>query len=108
MALISKISPPSGNEYDIRASAIPSGEVDSTSTSTVFTATVPGVTELTEGICVFLRNGVVTSEAGFTLNVNGLGAKPCYNSLATGHGTTTPTRDTTIFNISYTMLFIYS
>lgn len=110
MAIISKITPPSGNEYDIRASAIPSGEVDSTSTSTVFTATVPGVTELTEGVCVFLRNGVVTSASGFTLDVNGLGAKPCYSNLATGNeGTpTAATRDTTIFNINYTMLFVYT
>ena len=110
MAIISKITPPSGNEYDIRASAIPSGEVDSTSTSTVFTATVPGITALTEGVCVFLRNGVVTSASGFTLNVNGLGAKPCYNNLTTGNEETptAATRDTTIFNINYTMLFVYT
>lgn len=88
---------------------IPFGRVDSTSTSTVFTATVDGVTELVDGTCVMLHNGVVTSASGFTVNVNGLGAKPVYNNLATGNDVTPtePTRDTTIFNINYTMLFVY-
>lgn len=89
---------------------IPFGTVASTSTATVFTATVPGVTELKDGVCVLLRNSVITSASGFTINVNGLGAKPCYSNMATGNPTTPtdPTRETTIFNINYTMLFIYS
>jgi hypothetical protein len=45
---------------------------------------------------------VVTSASGFTLNVNGLGAKPCYNNM------TNATRETTIFNAAYTMMFVYS
>lgn len=77
------------------------GQVDSTSTSTAFTATVTGLTSLTDGATVMLRNGYITSAEGFTLNVNGLGAKPVYNSMADA------TRDTTIFNINYTMLFVY-
>ena len=80
---------------------IPYGVVDSTSTDTEFTATVPGITELKDGTIVLLKNGVVTSASGFTININGLGAKPVYNNL------TAATRDTTIFNINYTMLFIY-
>jgi hypothetical protein len=80
---------------------IPYGVVDSTSTATAFTATVPGITELKDGTIVLLKNGVVTSASGFTININGLGAKPVYNNL------TAATRDTTIFNVSYTMLFIY-
>ena len=84
-----------------RAAAIPMGRCDSTSTSTRFTATVPGITELKDGVCVLLDNGVVTSASGFTLNINGLGAKPVYNSMAAA------TRDTTIFNKNYTMLFVY-
>lgn len=84
-----------------KAAGIPFGELDSTSTSTVMTATVEGVTELTDGVAVMLRNGVVTSASGFTLNINGLGAKPVYNNLAAA------TRDTTIFNVAYTMLFVY-
>ena len=102
---VSQIQLPSGNTYSIRAGAIPYGEVDSTSTSTKFTATVPGITELVDGTCVLLRNGVVTSASGFTININGLGAKPSYNNMTTG---TTITRDTTIFNINYTFLFVYS
>lgn len=82
-------------------SGIPYAQVDSTSTSTAFTATVPGITELKDGVCMLLKNGVVTSAAGFTINVNGLGAKPSYNNMAAA------TADTTIFSINYTMLFIY-
>ena len=52
----------------------------------------------------------MTSAEGFTLDVNGLGAKPSYSNMATGNPETPtdPTRDTTIFNINYVMLFIYS
>lgn len=84
---------------------IPYGQVDSTSTSKIFTATVPGITELKDGTIVLLRNNVVTSASGFTIDVNGLGAKPVYSNMGTG---ATPSRETTIFNIAYTMLFVYS
>ena len=92
-----------GNIKDsgVPAAGIPFGRVDSTSTATAFTATVPGITELRDGVCVLLENGVVTSAAGFTLNINGLGAKPSFNNM------TAATRDTTIFNVNYTMLFVY-
>lgn len=82
--------------------AILYGTVDGTSTSTVFTATVSGLTELVDGTCVMLHNGVVTSASGFTINLNNLGAKKCYNNM------TNATQDTTIFNVNYTMLFVYS
>ena len=85
------------------------GNVDSSSTATVFTATVEGLTSLTNGTIVVLHNGIVTSASGFTINVNNLGAKPVYSNMATGNDITptAPTRDTTIFNINYTMMFIY-
>lgn len=88
---------------------IPYGEVDSTSTSTVFTATVSGITELKDGTVMLLKNGVVTSASNFTININNLGEKPVYSNMATGNDTTptAPTRETTIFNINYTMMFIY-
>ena len=110
MANISNLNLPDSTKYGIRAVAIPFGQVDSTSTSTVFTVTVPGIFELSDGVCLYIRNGVVTSAEGFTINVNGTGAKPCYNNMATGNSITptAPTRDTTIFNINYTMLFVYS
>lgn len=102
MANISQVQLPSGVSYPIKAPAIPYGAVDSTSTATVFTATVPGITELTDGTIMMLHNGVITSASGFTVNINNLGAKKCYNNM------TNATRDTTIFNIAYTMVFVYS
>lgn len=78
------------------------GAVDSTSTATVYTATIEGLTELVDGTTVMLHNGVVTSAAGFTININNLGAKKCYNNL------TNATQDTTIFNVAYTMMFVYA
>ena len=81
---------------------IPFGKVDSTSTSTAYTATVDGITELADGVCCYLMNGVVTSAAGFTLDINDLGAKPVYTNLAAA------TAETTKFNINYTLLFIYN
>lgn len=125
MADISRITDINGNTYDIkdataranipstyagspsaagpatRTAAIPSGQVDSTSTATVFTATVEGVTALYDGVCVLLKNGVVTSTTGFTININGLGAKPVYSNMAAA------TAEKTIFNVDYTMLFVY-
>lgn len=105
MADISKITLPDGNYYNLKdkyaRNGIPFGVVDDTSTSEVFTATVEGITELRDGTCVLLKNGVVSSEAGFTVNINNLGAKPVYNNMELN------TADTTIFNVKYTMLFVY-
>lgn len=94
----------------LNTEGIPFGEVDSTSTSTAFTATVAGITELKNGTVVMLKNGVVTSASGFTININGLGAKPVYSNMATGNDITptNPTRETTIFNINYTLFLVYS
>lgn len=89
------------DETAYRTTSIPYGECDSTSTSTVFTATVPGITELRDGVCMWLKNGVVTSASGFTININNLGAKPVYSNMAAA------TRDTTLWNVAYTMLFVY-
>lgn len=77
------------------------GSVDNTSTATAFTAQIPGLTELKNGVAVLLKNGVVTSASGCTLNVNGLGAKPIYQSMAAA------TAITTQFNATHTMLFVY-
>lgn len=85
-----------------RVSSVPFGQVDGTSTATAYTATVPGVTELSDGVCVYLMNGVVTSASGFTVDINGLGAKPVYGTLAAA------TRATTLFNVNYTLLLVYN
>lgn len=84
-----------------RTTSIPYGVCDGTSTSTAFTATIPGITELRDGVCMWLKNGVVTSASGFTININGLGAKPVYSNMAAA------SRDTTLWNVAYTMLFVY-
>lgn len=89
------------DETAYKTASIPYGQCDATSTSTVFTATVPGVTELRDGVCMWLKNGVVTSVSGFTININGLGAKPVYSNMSAA------TRDTTIWNVNYTMMFVY-
>ena len=90
----------SDNAY--RSASIPMGHLDATSTATVMTATVDGITELRDGVCMWLRNGVITSASGFTININGLGAKPCYSSLAA------ESRSTTIFDVNYALLMIYN
>lgn len=109
MATISHITLPDNTDYSIQATGIFIGQVNSTSTSTVYTATIPGVTEYYDGLTILLKNGIVTSASGFTININNLGAKPSYNNMTTGNDITPtePTRDTTIFNINYTMLFVY-
>ena len=84
-----------------KTAAIPYGHVDSTSTATAYTATIDGITELVDGTTVLLKNGVVTSQSGFTININGLGAKPVYNSMAAASA------ETTIFNAAYTLLLVY-
>ena len=104
MLKISKIAVPGVAEpYDIGTLSIPFGQVDSTSTDTAYTAQIEGITSLYDGVCVYLKNGVITSNKnGFTLNINGLGAKPVYDTLAAA------TRSGTVFNVDYTMLFVYN
>ncbi len=85
----------------VKTTGIPFGICDNTSTATAFTVTVPGIYKLEDGVCCLVKNGVITSASGFTLNVNGLGGKPVYSNMAAA------TRETTIFNVNYTMLFVY-
>ena len=89
------------DETAYKTASIPYGQCDSTSTATVFTATVPGVTELRDGVCMWLKNGVVTSASGFTIDINGLGAKPVYSNMSAS------SRETTLWNVNYTMFFVY-
>ena len=53
-----------------KTSSIPFGQVDSTSTATVMTAQIDGIDELRDGVCCYLRNGVVSSTTNWTLNIN--------------------------------------
>jgi hypothetical protein len=50
---------------------------------------------------MWLKNGVVTSASGFTININNLGAKPVYSNMAAA------SRESTLWNVAYTMLFVY-
>lgn len=85
-----------------RTAAIPFGQVDSTSTETAFTVQIPEITSLYDGVCMYVRNGVVSSASGFTLQLNNFSALPVYQTLAEA------SRSTTIFNADYTMLFVYN
>ena len=82
--------------------AIPYGEIESNSTSTNLIATVPGVHELKDGVICYIRNDAVTSATGCTLNINGLGAKPIYNSNSDA------TRVTSGFTAAQTYIFVYN
>lgn len=85
----------------VQTTGIPFGICDPTCTSTAFTATVPGIYKLEDGVSCMLKNGVVTSASGFTIDINGLGPKPAYSNMAAA------TAETTLFNVNYTMLFVY-
>lgn len=89
------------DETAYRTTSIPYGICKAGSTSTAFIADVPGITEYRDGVCMWLKNGVVTSAAGFTININGLGAKPVYNNMAAAG------QESTLFNINYTFMFVY-
>lgn len=57
------------------------GTVDVNSPNVAMTATVPGLTELKDGVVVYIVNDIVGASSGsWTLNVNNLGAKPVHNS----------------------------
>ena len=86
----------------IRGAAIPYGEVISGSTSTALKATVSGITSLYDGVCAYIRNDIVSSASGCTLDVNGLGALPIYLT------TSDATRVTTQFTAAVTYLFVYN
>ena len=86
---------------DAKLPNTPYAVIDSSSTSTVKTATVNGVAELSDGLFVYLKNNNVASASGCTLNVNNLGAKPIYLS-------TTGAAITTHLSKNYTYLFIYN
>ena len=94
---------PTPGGFAHKAVAIPFGEVDSDSTSTDIKASVDNFpTTLVDGVCAYIRNNVVASASGWTLNINGTGAKPVYASNADA------TRTTTIFSAAVTYLFIYN
>lgn len=86
-----------------KALGIPYGEVDSDSTATDIKASVDNFpTTLVAGVCAYIRNDVVASASGWTLNINGTGALPVYASNADA------SRVTTLFSAATTFLFVYN
>ena len=80
---------------------LPYGTIDSTSTGTLMTATVNGITVLRDGVTCIIVNNVVGSEAGYTLNVNNLGPKPVYYFYDD------TTQSSTAFVVGKTAMFVY-
>ena len=80
---------------------LPFGKVTGNTSSSAKTATVPGVTELKDGVACYIINDATSTASGWTINVNGLGAKHVYNSQGGGAITTT-------YAANYCMLFIYN
>ena len=94
---------PTAGGFANKAVAIPFGEVVEGSTATALLATVDNFPEtLTDGVCAYIRNNAVASASGFTLNINGTGAKPVYQTLADA------SRVSTVFNANSTYLFVYN
>lgn len=94
---------PTAGGFANKAVAIPFGKLDADSTSTIMKASVDNFPDtLSNGVCALIKNGVVTSASGVTLNINGTGAKPIYQTLAASSAVTTA------FNVNYTMLFIFN
>lgn len=94
---------PTAGGFANKAVAIPFGNVDADSTATNIKATVdnfPAV--LAPGVCAYIRNDVIASASGWTLNINGTGALPVYQTLADA------TRTSTIFSAASTHLFVYN
>ena len=86
-----------------KAVAIPFGEVVEGSTDTALLAAVDNFPMvLSDGVCAYIRNNKVSSASGFTLNINGTGDKPVYQTLADA------SRVSTVFNASSTYLFVYN
>ncbi|MBQ1788971.1 MAG: hypothetical protein II008_02235 [Oscillospiraceae bacterium] len=84
------------------ATRIPFGKVTSDS-NTAFTATVQGIDKLEDGTCAYIQNNnKKTSTNGWTLNVNGLGAKPVFLTLENAQ------RVRSQFEANDTYLFVYN
>ena len=104
MTNISKLKLPGDNtEHDIiskQTRGIFRCETDNTSTSTSFIVIISGITELYDGLALLIKNTVVESASGCTLNVNNLGAKRIWLSLSAAYAATN-------WALNSTYLFVY-
>ena len=108
MADISKITLPSGSEYNIKDAKARKGPyygVCSTGASTVAkTVTIDGISELETGLTIAVKFSNANSASSPTLNVNSLGAKSIYQ-----YGTTKAagTAATTGWQAGHVVLLVY-
>ena len=94
---------PSAGGPAFKALGIPYGAVDANSTATDIKATVDNFPEtLVAGVCAYIRNDIIASASGFTLNINGTGALPVYSTMSDA------SRATTAFTATSTYLFVYN
>ena len=94
---------PTAGGFASKAVAIPFGVVTSDSTATDIKARVDNFPDtLADGVCAYIRNDVIASASGWTLDINGTGARPVYASNANA------TRVTTLFSAAVTYLFVYN
>lgn len=94
---------PSAGGPAFKALGIPYGAVDANSTATDIKATVDNFPEtLVAGVCAYIRNDIIASASGFTLNINGTGALPVYSTMSDA------SRATTVFTATSTYLFVYN
>lgn len=103
MADLSKITCQDGTTVDILSKTtrgIVRATMESTSTSTAFVITAPGITSLYDGATFICKNIKVNSASGCTMNVNGLGAKGMWCSQSN-------TAVTTHWTKNYTYIWVY-
>lgn len=104
MSNVSQLKGTDNTTYDI-VSKIGRGLVratmDSTSTSTAFKVTADGITELYEGLAIIVKNTVIASASGCTLQVNNLTAKGMVRSIG-------GTAVTTHWALNAEYIFIYN
>lgn len=78
MADLSKITTPDGTDYDIVSKTgrgLVRATMDTSSTATAFVVAADGITSLYDGLTIIVKNTIIASASGCTLNLNNLGAK---------------------------------
>ena len=78
-----KITDSSGTQHDILSSktmGLIRATKESTSTSTNFVLTAPGITELYDGLTIFFKNDATASAADIVFDLNNLGEKQIWNA----------------------------
>ena len=103
MSDVSKLVGPDNTSYDILSKTtrgIVRATMESTSTSTAFVITAPGINSLYDGATFICKNTIVDSVSGFSINVNNLGAKIAWTSFEN-------VQAATIWSKGKTFIFIF-